>query len=129
MARLASRLAAFPEAVAGPVQFGSRLEALAAYLRIVQHLPVVRLWEWHGVALSTGTVGAFCRRAGARQWTQALTVPVACMDETSLRVAGDTIWLHVIGDGSVTHYRLGDRNNVWTAYAATAVDRLTAYGP
>ena len=49
--------AAFPAGVDGPVRFGPRLEALAAYLRYVQHLPTARLRdllrELHGVALVT----------------------------------------------------------------------------
>ena len=115
---------AFPADVAGPVQFGPCLEALTAYLRHAQYLPVARLRillrELHGVSLSTGMVEALCRRVAARlapetarQRAQALAVPVACMDETGLRVAGATLWLHVIGDGTVTGYRLGVRNDVW----------------
>ena len=62
--------APFPADVAGPVQFGPRLEALAAYLRYVQHLPVGRLRDLlrarHGVVLSTGAVKALYRRAVRR---------------------------------------------------------------
>ena len=93
--------AAFPAAVAGPVQFGPRLEALAVYLRHAQHLPVARtralLRELHGVSLSTATVEALCRRADG------------------------TGWLHAIGDETVTTYRLGARGDVWEGYAGTAV--------
>ena len=132
--------AAFPEGVDGPVQFGPRLEALAAYLRYVQHLPVARLRdllrELHGVKLSTGAVEALCRRAAARLadraaqlGEQALALSTACMDETSLRVAGERVWLHVLCDGTLTFYRLGGRGDVWTAYrGGTAVhDRFVAY--
>ena len=132
--------AAFPEGVDGPVRFGPRLEELAAYLRYVQHLPVARLRDLlrdaHGVKLSTGAVEALCRRAAARLadraaqlGEQALALPVACMDETSLRVAGKRVWLHVICDGEHTFYRLGARGDVWTAYrGGTAVhDRLASY--
>ena len=50
------------------------------------------------------------------------------MDETGLRVAGATLWLHVICDETVTSYRLGARGDVWKAYAGTAVhDRLASY--
>ena len=131
--------AAFPAGVDGPVQFGPRLEALAAYLRYVQHLPTGRLRdllrELHGVALATGTVEALCRRAArrlaaraARLERQALTLPVACMDETGLRVAGKRLWLHVICDGTLTCYRLGARGDIWQAYAGTAVhDRFAPY--
>ena len=132
--------APFPAGVDGPVQFGPRLEELAAYLRYVQHLPVVRLRDLlrdaHGVKLSTGAVEALCRRAAARLEARAaqlgeqvLALPVACMDETSLRVAGARVWLHVICDGEHTFYRLGGRGDVWTAYrGGTAVhDRLASY--
>ena len=132
--------APFPAGVDGPVQFGPRLEELAAYLRYVQHLPVVRLRdllrELHGVKLSTGAVEALCRRATARLadraaqlGEQALALPVACMDETSLRVAGARVWLHVICDGKHTFHRLGARGDVRTAYrGGTAVhDRLASY--
>ena len=51
------------------------------------------------------------------------------MDETGLRVAGGTRWLHAIGDETVTAYRLGDRGDVWEGYAGTAVpDRFASYG-
>ncbi len=131
--------AAFPAGVAGPVRFGPRLEALAAYLRYVQHLPTGRLRdllrELHGVALSTGAVEALCRRAArrletraAQLGTRALALPVACMDETSLRVAGARFWLHVLCDGTLTCYRLGARGDIWKAYAGTAVhDRFVSY--
>ena len=118
----------------------TRLEELAAYLRYVQHLPTARLRDLlrdaHGVKLSTGAVEALCRRAAARLadraaqlGQQALALPVACMDETSLRVAGERVWLHVICDGTLTFYRLGARGDVWTAYrGGTAVhDRLASY--
>ena len=132
--------AAFPAGVDGPVQFGPRLEELAAYLRYVQHLPVVRLRDLlrdaHGVKLSTGAVEALCRRAAVRLadraaqlGQQVLALPVACMDETSLRVAGERVWLHVLCDGEHTFYRLGGRGDVWKEYrGGTAVhDRFVAY--
>ena len=131
--------AVFPEGVAGPMRFGPRLEALAAYLRYVQHLPTARLRdllrELHGVVLATGTVEALCRRAARRLAAraerlraQALAVPVAGMDETGLRVAGERLWLHVLCDGTLTCYRLGARGDIWVEYAGTAVhDRFASY--
>ena len=132
--------AAFPTHVAGPVPYGSRMAALVAYLRYAQHLPVGRLAcllrELHGVALSTGTVENLCRRVArhhrarrARLRHRALRIPVACMDETGLRLAEGTTWLHVLCDDDVTLYRLGGRGEVWTDYAGIAVhDRFAAYG-
>ncbi|MYC61958.1 MAG: IS66 family transposase [Caldilineaceae bacterium SB0661_bin_34] len=131
--------AAFPAGVAGPVRYGPRLEALVAYLRYAQHLPVGRLRdllrELHGAALSTGTVEALCRRVVGRLAAradhlrkQALALPVAGMDETALRVAGGTLWLHVICDDNLTFYRLGARGAIWVEYAGTAVhDRFASY--
>ena len=126
--------------MAGPVQFGPRLKALVAYLRYAQHLPVARLArllrELHGVALATGTVANLCRgvadRLAAeadRQRDQALAMPVAGMDETGLRVAGDTAWLHVLCNEVLTCDRLGARGDVWTEHVGGAVhDRFGAYG-
>ena len=123
----------------GPVQYGPRLAALAAYLRYAQHRPVARLArllrELYGVALSTGTVESLCRRVArhsrerlARLRARALAIPVACMDETGLRLAEGTTWLHVICNADLTLYRLGGRGEVWTAYAGVAVhDRFAAY--
>ena len=131
--------AAFPTDVAGPVQWGPRLTALVAYLRYAQHLPVARLArllrERHGVALATGTVANLCRRVAARLAVEgerlrdrALAMPVACMDETGLRVAGERLWLHVLCDGTLTCYRLGDRGDLWTEHVGVAVhDRFSAY--
>jgi len=77
--------AAFPAAVAGPVPWGPRLQALAR--------------------------------------------PVAGMDETGLRVAGHTAWLHVRCDETLTSYRLGGRGDIRTAHVGVAVhDRFNAYG-
>lgn len=131
--------AAFPATVAGPVQYGPRMAALVACLRYARHLPVARLArllrELHGVALSTGTVETLCRRVAqhnrarlARLRDRALALPVACMDETGLRLADGTTWLHVLCNADLTLYRLGGRGEVWTDYAGVAVhDRFAAY--
>ena len=110
-----------------------RLEELAAYLRYVQHLPVAQLRdllrELQGVGMSTGAVEALCRRAAAQLGKRTLAMPMACMDETSLRVVGERVWLHVICDGKLTFHRLGNRGDVWKAYrGGTAVhDRFVSY--
>ncbi len=44
-------------------------------------------------------------------------------------MAGATFWLHVMGDETVTAYRLGARGDIRQGYAGTAVhDRFAAYG-
>ena len=51
------------------------------------------------------------------------------MDETGLRVAGEMRRLQVIGDETVTAYRLGARGAVWQGYSGTAVyDSFASYG-
>ena len=121
--------AAFPGSV--EVRFDPRLEVLAACLRYIQHLSTARLRALHGVSLVTGTVEALCRRAAraGQLRTRALVMPVACMDKTGLRVAGETVRLYVICDGELTFYRLGGRGDIWKGRrVGTAVyDCFTPY--
>ena len=50
------------------------------------------------------------------------------MDETGLRVAGGTAWLHVLCDETLTCYGLGSRGDLWTEHIGVAVhDRFGAY--
>jgi transposase len=101
--------AAFPETVTGPVQYGSNLAAVVAYLSAVQLLPEDRivqlLHDLHGIEVSAASVGAMTGRtaealeAFADALGQAVrTAPVKHADETGLRVAGSLHWLQ----GAVT---------------------------
>ena len=105
----ATARAAFPETVTGPVQYGSNLAAVVAYLSAVQLLPEDRivqlLHDLHGIEVSAASVGAMTGRtaealeAFADALGQAVrTAPVKHADETGLRVAGSLHWLQ----GAVT---------------------------
>jgi transposase len=62
----ATARAAFPETVTGPVQYGSNLAAVVAYLSAVQLLPEDRivqlLHDLHGIEVSAASVGAMTGR-------------------------------------------------------------------
>ena len=129
----------FPDEVTAPTQYGSGLAAVIAYLRFQQHLPVARLrqllCDLFGVQLATGTIENLCRRVvhGLQPHLKALkqaalALPVAGMDETSLRVDGHLVWLHTLCDEQVTYYWLGQRGDICQAYCGVALhDRMAAY--
>ena len=60
-------VAAYPDGVCAPVQYGPRIGSLILYLSTAQLLPIKRLREallhLHGVSLSQGTVHSVMRRA------------------------------------------------------------------
>ena len=59
---------------------------------------------------------------------QAAGLPVAGRDKTGLWVAGETLWLHVICDDTLTCSRPGARGDIWTEHVGTAVhDRFASY--
>src|SRR3954452_14912470 len=111
----ATARAAFPETVTGPVQYGSNLAAVVAYLSAVQLLPEDRivqlLHDLHGIEVSAASVGAMTGRtaealeAFADAVGQAVrTAPVKHADETGLRVAGSLHWLQVAVTTLLTFY-------------------------
>jgi transposase len=111
----ATARAAFPETVTGPVQYGSNLAAVVAYLSAVPLLPEDRivqlLHDLHGIEVSAASVGAMTGRtaealeAFADAVGQAVrTAPVTHADETGLRVAGSLHWLQVAVTTLLTFY-------------------------
>jgi transposase len=105
----------FPGEVAQPVQYGPRTKAAAVYLQTYQLLPYERtveaLEDLFGVSLSEGTLTSAQRIAytqlepveqaiqdGLRQ------ADVAHVDESGLRVAGRTEWVHVMSTAALTFY-------------------------
>ena len=68
-------------------------------------------WRWPPARSRTCAAG-WARRNRAHRASlrhRALAIPVACMDETGLRLAEGTTWLHVLCDDDVTWYPLGGR--------------------
>ena len=113
--------ARFPDGVSAPVQYGPRLAATAVYLQIAQFLPEERLAEvlrdLFGVSVCAATLAGLVRKAAAswRGCTERLrellvsATGVKHLDETGLRIAGRTQWLHVLSTPWLTFYRTSAR--------------------
>jgi transposase len=105
----------FPPDVTQPVQYGPRTKATAVYLQIYQLLPYERtveaLGDLFGVYPSEGTLTsvqslAYTRLASVEQAIrEALRqADVAHVDETGIRVAGHSAWVHVMSTARLTFY-------------------------
>src|SRR5205085_4655336 len=110
-------LAAFPPAVAAPIQYGPLIGAAAVYLTQQQLLPLERtcevLRDLVGVQMSEGTVGELIKRTAAelvpveQQIKEALiAAAVIHQDETGVSVAGKRYWEHVTSTATLTHYQV-----------------------
>lgn len=105
----------FPADVTQPTQYGPRVRALAVYLQEYQHLPFERTQDYfrdvHHLPISEGTL-AQIRINGAERLepvTGAIQAalaqaPVVHVDETGLRIAGQSRWVHVTSTDTLTHY-------------------------
>ena len=107
--------ARFPEGVEQQVQYGSRLQAYAVYLRNYGLLPYQRLAELFedlfSIPLSPATLvninrGCGQRLAGVSEAirTALVQAPVICCDETGMSINGKLNWLHVASTESLTYY-------------------------
>jgi len=107
--------AAFPPFVTQPVQYGPRIKALAVYLTQYQLLPWERagelLADLFGHAPGEGSLATFLStcftrleplEAAIREGIRA--APVAQMDETGVRIASKTRWLHYVGTATLALY-------------------------
>jgi transposase len=105
----------FPPEVTQPVQYGPRLKAVMVYLQVHQLLSFERLAEalreLFGVEPSEGTLAsaqtlAYTRLAPVEQAIHGALhqVAVAHVDETGIRVAGRTEWVHVFSTAQLTFY-------------------------
>ena len=106
---------AFPDGVTQSVQYGSRLKAQASYLNIYHFVPIARTCELLGDFYGQTPALALVSRANQaikngsqpavdeihRQLTQA---EVANFDESGLRVAGRSQWLHSASTDFLTYY-------------------------
>ena len=100
--------AAFPDGVTAPVQYGPRITAWVSYLLHAQFIPERRLAELlrdlFAVRISTATIAAMSRRTAQRfePFLERLAeiirteAPVKHLDETGIRIAARTQWLHVL---------------------------------
>ena len=112
--------AAFPEGVRQPVQYGERLQAVAAYLRNYGLLPYQRTAELFAdlfsIPISVGTlvnINAACgeRLAGVGELIRAAIgrQPVVGFDETGMSIGGKLWWLHVASTELLTWYEAHTR--------------------
>jgi len=106
-----------PSGVAGPVQYGPSLRALAVYLLVYQHVPVARtaqlIADLTGASPSAGWVTTTLAEAAAaladvEKLIKSMLVlaRVLHVDETSVSVNGARWWLHVAGTDTLTAYHL-----------------------
>lgn len=109
--------AAFPKNVTAPVQYGSRIKALAVYLSNQQLIPEDRLQQTFqdlfGLAITTATLtkinSDFSNQVAPLQASvlaELKAANVKGLDESGLRIDGKTQWLHTIGNQTLTHYRV-----------------------
>jgi transposase len=98
-------MAAVPDGVNAPTQYGPQVRAIGAYLVGYQHLPYERacetLSDLLGVGMSVGTLTTVLARTrqGLRPFLDTVrehlaAAPVAHFDETGLRVAAGSAWVH-----------------------------------
>ena len=105
----------FPEHVRAPVQYGPHLRARAVYLQQYQLLPYERtselLRDWFGYNPSAATLAGFVRECAAKLVrfeaqikARLKRAPVIHVDETGLRVAKRSQYVHVTSTAELTHY-------------------------
>src|SRR6266567_7505817 len=109
--------AAFPEGVAAPVQYGTRISAFVLYLLHGHFLPEDRLAELmrglFGVSLVPATIARMSRSCADRlhSFGQAVRdcvngAKVKHLDETGFRLGGQTQWQHIASSALLTFYRV-----------------------
>lgn len=109
--------AAFPEGVVSPTQYGERIKAAAVYLNAQQLVPEERVAQvlqdlFDAAAACGASVAGWARRKAEalapvyRAIGEGVAAaPVRCLDETGLRIAGQTRWLHTASTPTHTFYR------------------------
>ena len=107
--------AEFPEAVAQPVQYGPRLQGIAAYLKNYGLLPYQRTAELFedlfSIPISVGTLVSINELCGQQLeavndtiWNALREAAVIGVDETGMSVEGELWWLHVASTELLTYY-------------------------
>ncbi len=112
----------FPEGVSGPVQYGPRIAGIASYLQTYHCIPQDRLAlvlsDLFGLSAVPATLARLIERTADRlqpfakavcEGLSGSQVAIKHLDETGLRVAGKTQWLHVICSPLLSHFRVSPR--------------------
>ncbi len=116
----ATTSSAFPAAVRAPVQYGQGVLSRSCYLHLYQLLPVARTSETmrdlFGCTLSPATVQRATRFSSGKLLYAELRIKGALrdssligVDETGLRVAGSSGYIHVARTEALTHYAYDER--------------------
>jgi len=111
----------FPEGVASPAQYGSRVKAVAVYLNVQQLIPEDRVAQamqdlFGAGRLCPASVVAWGKKK-AVEWTGVVAhiaalvakAPVRNLDETGFRVGGRGQWLHTASTPTLTSYRVTEK--------------------
>ena len=94
----------FPEHITSPVQYGSRIEALIAYLHGRQFMPYARTKDFFqdvmGLSISSGEINYLLRRFSMKAQTEYENIRTAIetqqmvgTDETGVKVNGEKHWI------------------------------------
>lgn len=105
----------FPDGVQGVASYGDNLQAIVTYLTTYQLIPLERatelVKELFGVKVSQGTIVASGQKAyekladtESHVKDELINSEVVHFDETGMRVAGKTHWMHSAGTESCTMY-------------------------
>ncbi|WP_419906892.1 IS66 family transposase [Hoeflea sp.] len=127
--------AAFPETVKAPAQYGDEIAALAAYLQTQHCIPEDRLArifsDLYKIRVAPATLASLIAKKAdsmrifadrVRELLCGTAVAVKHLDETGLRIAGKTRWLHMLCSTSLSHLRLGTgRGDIPSGLAGTIV--------
>ena len=103
-----------------PVQYSPNIKALVTYLHTYNLIPVDRItqiiYDLYGLRISEATVVAIIETCATNVSVtvekieeQLKSAPVKGSDETSLRVAGKTNWLHTLCNELLVHYRFSEK--------------------
>ena len=108
-------VAAFPEGVSRPVQYGLHLKANAVYMSQHQLIPYDRIRDHFQdqvhIPISVGSIFNFNKEAYERleafeRWakTELATSMLMHADETGINIGGKRHWLHCASNGSLTWF-------------------------
>jgi hypothetical protein len=130
-----STTAAPPPGVAAPVQYGPGVRGLACYLLVAQHLPLARIVELFGELLAAPLSEGSLARWSAAADQQLLAfdrvladrlagAAVLGADETGIRVAGKTHWVHATRTDALTRLTVSTRRGAPAMREAAVLPRL-----
>ena len=110
--------ASFPTGVSQAAQYGKKIKSQMSYFHEYQLLPLKRtretLKDLYGQSVGQGTIMSACQELALQvepvneviKAHLTYNEPVACFDETGLRVAGALHWLHVACTSLLTYYAI-----------------------